>query len=79
MRVEKLDSLTAYQNASLFTNLFSKAVERAREMNRKNGLPNDFIVKGKRFYELPNGEIVTVNPLVNDSTEQSKHHTILSL
>jgi hypothetical protein len=69
MRVEKLDSLAAYQNASLFTNLFSKAVQRAREINRKNGLPNDFVVKGKRFYELPNGEIVTENPLVDDSTK----------
>lgn len=69
MRVEKLDSLTAYQNASLFTNLFSKAVQRAKEINRKNGLPNDFIVKGKRFYELSNGEIVTENPLANESTK----------
>ena len=69
MRVEKLDSLTAYQNASLFTNLFSKAVQRAKEINRKNGLPNDFIVKGKRFYELSNGEIVTENPLANKSTK----------
>ncbi len=63
MRVEKLDSLKAYQNASYFTNIFSKAVEEAKEINRKNGLPNDFVVNGKRFYELPNGEIVTENPL----------------
>jgi hypothetical protein len=70
MRVEKLDSLTAYQNASLFTNLFSKAVQRAKEMNRKNGLPNDFVVNGKRFYELPNGEIVTENPLANEGAKQ---------
>jgi hypothetical protein len=63
MRVEKLDSLSAYQNASIYTNMFSKAVKRAKEINRKNGLPNDFVVKGKRFYELPNGEIVTENPL----------------
>jgi hypothetical protein len=70
MRVEKLESLTAYQNASLFTNLFSKAVQRAKEMNRKNGLPNDFVVSGKRFYELPNGEIVTENPLANEGAKQ---------
>jgi hypothetical protein len=70
MRVEKLESLTAYQNASLFTNLFSKAVQRAKEMNRKNGLPNDFVVNGKRFYELPNGEIVTENPLANEGAKQ---------
>jgi hypothetical protein len=70
MRVEKLESLTAYQNASLFTNLFSKAVQRAKEINRKNGLPNDFVVKGKHFYELPNGEIVTENPLANEGAKQ---------
>jgi hypothetical protein len=70
MRVEKLDSLTAYQNASLFTNLFSKAVQRAKEINRKNGLPNDFVVRGIRFYELPNGEIVTENPLANNNRKE---------
>ncbi|WP_448530578.1 hypothetical protein [Raineya sp.] len=68
MRVDKLDSLTVYQNASIFTNLFSKAVQRAKEINRKNGLPNDFVIKGKRFYELPNGEIVTENPLEQKTT-----------
>jgi hypothetical protein len=39
-------------------------------MNRKNGLPNDFVVNGKRFYELPNGEIVTENPLANEGAKQ---------
>jgi hypothetical protein len=39
-------------------------------MNRKNGLPNDFVVNGKRFYELPNGEIVTENPLANEGAKR---------
>ncbi len=72
MRVEKLDSLTAYQNASLFTNLFSKAVKRAKEINHQNGLPNDFIVKGKRFYELSNGDIVTENPLEQETKQANE-------
>lgn len=63
MRVQKLDSLSAYQTASYFINLFSKAVQEAKEINRQNGLPNDFVVNGKQFYELPNGEITTKNPL----------------
>jgi hypothetical protein len=50
-------------SASHFTNLFSKAVQEAKEINRQNGLPNDFVINGKRFYELPNGEITTENPL----------------
>ena len=63
MRVQKLDSLSAYQTASYFINLFSKAVQEAKEINRQNGLPNDFVVNGKQFYELPNGEITRENPL----------------
>jgi hypothetical protein len=63
MRVKYLDSLSAYQTASYYINLFSKAVQEAKEINRKNGLPNDFVINGKRFYELPNGEITTENPL----------------
>lgn len=69
MRVQKLDSLSAYQTASYFTNLFSKAVQEAKEINRKNGLPNDFVVKGKRFYELPNGDITMDNPLATGKAE----------
>ena len=63
MRVQKLESLSAYQTASYYINLFSRAVKEAKEINRKNGLPNDFVINGKRFYELPNGEITTINPL----------------
>lgn len=70
MKVEKLDSLSAYQNASLFTNLFSRAVQRAKEINRSNNLPNDFVVKGTRFYELPDGKIVTKNPLEQQGEEE---------
>jgi hypothetical protein len=66
MRVEKLNDIDLYQTASLFTQLFDKAVKEAKEINRKNGLPNDFVVNGKHFYELPNGEIVSENPL-NDT------------
>ena len=63
MRVQKLDSLSAYQTASYYTYLFSKAVKEAKEINRQNGLPNDFVINGKRYYELPNGDITTKNPL----------------
>jgi hypothetical protein len=63
MRVKQLDDLSVYQMASYYMTLFNKAVEEAKEINRKNGLPNDFIINGKRYYELPNGEITTENPL----------------
>ena len=63
MRVEKFDNLSLYQTASFYMFLFAKAVKEAKEINRQNGLPNDFIVNGKRLYELPNGEISDKNPL----------------
>jgi hypothetical protein len=63
MRVNKIDNLALYQMATYYTYLFGKAVEKAKEINRQNGLPNDFILNGKRFYELPNGDITTENPL----------------
>ncbi|MCS7077573.1 MAG: hypothetical protein NZ455_12730 [Bacteroidia bacterium] len=63
MKVEKLNSLRAYQNASWITGIFSKAVRKAKETNRKNGLPNDFVIGKQRFYELPDGTITTENPL----------------
>jgi hypothetical protein len=63
MEVEKLDSLSAYQNASYYAKLVSKAVKEAKEINRKNGLPNDFVINGKLYFELSNGEITAENPL----------------
>ncbi len=63
MRVQKLDNQDIYKTASYMMNLFRKAVKEAKEVNRKNGLPNDFVINGKRFYELPDGQIVEYNPL----------------
>ncbi len=65
MKVDKLDKLSIYQNASYFLRLFAKGVAEAKGINRKNGLPNDFVINGKVYYELPNGEITTKNPLVD--------------
>ncbi|TAE18479.1 MAG: hypothetical protein EAZ95_04070 [Bacteroidetes bacterium] len=59
--------MSVYQTASYFANLFSQAVQEARETNRKNGLPNDFVINGKTYYELPNGEITTENPLAKNN------------
>lgn len=65
MEVKQLDDISIYQTASYFANLFSKAVQEAKEINRKNGLPNDFVINGKTYYELSNGEITAENPLEN--------------
>ncbi|MEI8388803.1 MAG: hypothetical protein WCG23_02850 [bacterium] len=40
------------------TKIGNRAVKKAQEHNRLNGLPNVYSVNGKIVYELPNGDIV---------------------
>ncbi|MBC8111840.1 MAG: hypothetical protein H7Y04_12335 [Verrucomicrobia bacterium] len=63
--MEKIDDLETYQMAALYVNLFGKAVKEAQDEIRKRGLPIVFSKNGKIYYELPNGEITTENPLKN--------------
>ena len=35
----------------------NKAVKKAQENNRKNGIPNVYCINGKIVFELPNGEV----------------------
>ena len=39
--------------------LGNRAVKKAQENNRKNGIPNVYCINGKLVFELPNGEITT--------------------
>lgn len=39
--------------------LGNKAVKKAQENNRKNGIPNVYCINGKIVFELPNGELST--------------------
>ncbi len=67
MKKQELNNIETYQNAAFYTSVFSKAVRKAKEINTKNGLPNDFVINGKTFYQLPNGEITDKNPLKEDN------------
>ena len=42
--------------------IFSRAIENAKENNRKNGVPNAFVRNGKIYFEMPNGKITDKNP-----------------
>jgi len=57
--------LQTYQIASLYTNLFNKAIEKAKEEIRAKGLPIVFNHNGKIYYELPDGEITMQSPFEN--------------
>ena len=39
--------------------LGNKAIKKAQENNRKNGIPNVYCINGKIIFELPNGELTT--------------------
>ncbi|MGN0030887.1 MAG: hypothetical protein ACI37Q_02910 [Candidatus Gastranaerophilaceae bacterium] len=39
--------------------LGNRAVKKAQENNRKNGIPNVYCINGKIIFELPNGELTT--------------------
>ena len=62
MRVKQINDIKLYQEASLYTKLFNEAIKDAQEENRQKGIPNVYSHRGKFFYELPNGDIVTELP-----------------
>lgn len=37
----------------------NRAVKKAQENNKKNGVPNVYFINGKMIFELPNGELTT--------------------
>lgn len=39
--------------------LGNRAVKKAQENNRKNGIPNVYCINGKIVFELPDGEFTT--------------------
>ena len=39
--------------------LGNRAIKKAQENNRKNGIPNVYCIYGKIIFELPNGELTT--------------------
>ena len=63
MKTKELNNIEIYQDEAFYTCIFNEAVRKAKEINTKNGLPNDFVINGKTYYQLPNGEITDKNPL----------------
>ncbi len=51
-----------YQHALEFLKIGNDAVLKAREENRRLGIPNVFAVNGRLCWELPDGEITFDDP-----------------
>ena len=59
--VDKFDDIEIYHFAMRMNQIAKKAVRRAKEENRRLGVPNVFSENGIIYYEL-NGEITTKSP-----------------
>ena len=45
------------------TRIASRAVRKAQEENRKNGIPNMYIINGRQVWQMPDGSFTDKNPL----------------
>ena len=69
MRQNEL-SLEAYKQTREFLKIGNRAVRKAQEENRKKGIPNVYSYNGHIYYELPNGELTTEDPLRKPNRER---------
>ena len=44
------------------TRIEDRAVQKAQEENRKNGIPNMYIINGKQVWQMPDGSFTDKNP-----------------
>ena len=44
------------------TRIASHAVRKAQEENRKNGVPNVYVINGKNVWQLPDGSLTDKSP-----------------
>ena len=49
--------------------IFNRAVRKAQDENRRNGVPNVYVVNGTLVWQLPDGSITTVDPLRQSADE----------
>jgi hypothetical protein len=62
MTLSNLSTIQDFQRADELIRICRSAVRRARENNRHRGLANVFWINGRRYFELPSGEITQARP-----------------
>ena len=58
---EKLD-LDIYREAAALRRIGNRAVRKAQEENRSQGIPNAYSRRGRLYFELPSGELTEEDP-----------------
>lgn len=59
--------------SNYITRLGNYAVHKAQKMNTQKGIPNVYSIKGKIFYQLPNGKITDKSPFKKKLLQKIKN------
>lgn len=62
MSVDSPISLETFTRAEEIIRIGRRAVRKAREENRRRGVPNVYSINGLLYYELPSGELSRTDP-----------------
>ena len=68
MRSEPNKDMELYSEMSEVQRIASRAVQKAQEESRRLGVPNVYCINGIIYYELPSGELSTVDPYRGDES-----------
>lgn len=67
--MKKPENIETYRRAVELQRIGNRAVRKAQEESRRLGVPNVYSRNGTLYYELPNGEITTKDPFVEDPSK----------
>ena len=62
MTKDRVLDIELYRQAFEIQRIGNRAVRKAQEESRRLGVPNVYSINGILHYELPNGELTTVDP-----------------
>ncbi len=60
--IQKNPKRSVEETAAEFSRIMSAGVQRAREENRRLGVPNVYSINGILYYELPDGSLSQEDP-----------------
>ena len=70
MKHHNLLDIGTYTRIDSFLRIATSAVAKAQDDSRKQGVPNVYSINGRIYYELPSGELSTVDPYPDASNRK---------
>ena len=65
MTEQRLLDIDTYERIDDFLRVATFAVAKAQEDSRQKGVPNVYSINGRIYFELPSGELSTIDPFLN--------------